>query len=182
MKYAITLVALVLLAVFFGFVLNSTAEKPNGGTLNGDYKTIPYYISNAPVQLGAGGVEYFGNEVRGDLDGDGDEDIAFLITQETGGSGTFFFLVGAINEGGKYRGSHAMLIGDRIAPQTTEYRRLDDPYGPRVIVNYADRLPGEPFTTRPSMGTSLYAKYSPKTHDFGMVVQDFEGETRDVVH
>src|SRR5574341_442852 len=30
---------------------------------------------------------YFGNEAKGDLTGDGLEDIAFLITQETGGSG-----------------------------------------------------------------------------------------------
>lgn len=114
--------------------------------------------------------QYFGNVARGDLDGDGDEDRVFLVTQQPGGSGTFFFLVGAIKEEGGYRGTHAVFIGDRIAPQTTEFREG------RVIVNFAERKPGEPFTTQPSMGKSLYLKYSPDHNDFGEVVQNFEGE------
>ena len=32
----------------------------------------------------------FGNEATGDLDGDGKPDTAFLLTQETGGTGVFF--------------------------------------------------------------------------------------------
>ncbi len=171
-------VLVVLIAAFFGFNAYVYEEKQGDGGLVTDYKTATYYISGVPVHLGEGGVTYFGNEARGDLEGDGDEDIVFLLTHEPGGSGTFFFLAGAINDGGKYKGTQAMLIGDRIAPQTTEYRDLGAPYGARVIVNYADRGPTEPFTTRPSFGKSLYAKYSPDTNDFGEVVQDFEGESR----
>lgn len=185
-------VLIVLVAAFFGLNAYIYEEKQGDRGLVEDYRDGLYYISGEPVQL-VGGVSkvpivpdsltmittrYFGNEVRGDLDGDGDEDVAFLITQDGGGSGTFYYLVGAINEGEGYRGTHAMLIGDRIAPQTTKYRDLGAPYGARVIVNYADRAPGEPFTTQPSMGKSLYAKYSPDTNDFGEVVQDFEGESR----
>jgi heat shock protein HslJ len=114
--------------------------------------------------------QYFGNEARGDLDGDGDEDIVFLITQDGGGSGIFFYLVGAINQGEGYQGTRAVLIGDRISPQTTEFR------DGQVIVNYADRSPGEPMTAQPSVGKSLYLKYDPVAMSFGGVVQDFEGE------
>lgn len=177
-----TLIALgvlvVLLAAFFGFNAYIYNEKQGDGGLVADYKTATYHLSGAPVHLGEGGVTYFGNEARGDLDADGDEDVAFLVTHEPGGSGTFFYLAGAINEGGKYRGTHLMLIGDRIAPQTTEYRDLGAPYGARVIVNYADRLPTDPMSAQPSVGKSLYAKYSAATNDFGAVVQDFEGESR----
>ena len=40
---------------------------------------------------------YFGSEVRGDLNGDGREDVAFLLTQQSGGSGTFFYAVAALD-------------------------------------------------------------------------------------
>jgi heat shock protein HslJ len=114
---------------------------------------------------------YFGNEVRKDLDGDGREDIAFLITQETGGTGTFYYVVAALATEGSYRGSQGLLLGDRVAPQTTESGS-----GRIVIVNYADRAPGEPFTTEPSIGKSIWLLLNPMTMQFGEVAQDFAGE------
>lgn len=171
-------VLIVLIAAFFGFNSYIYEEKQGDGDINADYKSVLYFLSGDDIRIGGDGLAYFGNEVEGDLDGDGDLDKAFLVTHQPGGSGTFFYLAGAINENGKYRGTNLMLIGDRIAPQTTEYRMLEAPYGARVIINYADRAPGEPFTTQPSVGKSLYAKYSADTNDFGEVVQNFEGESR----
>jgi hypothetical protein len=185
-----TLIALgvlgVLLAAFFAFNAYIYQVKQGDGGLVADFKDGLYFISGEAIQLADGvskvpaapespimnTTRYFGNEVRGDLDADGDEDVAFLVTYEPGGSGTFFYLAGAINEGGKYRGTNMMLIGDRIAPQTTEFK------DGQVVIHYAERAPGEPFTTPPSVGKSLYAKYSSTTNDFGEVVQDFEGESR----
>ena len=95
---------------------------------------------------------YFGNEATGDLNGDGAADIAFLITRSGGGSGTFFYVVAALRTARGYTGTNAVLLGDRIAPQTT---RID---GGELVVNYADRRPGEPMTTRPSVGVSKYLK------------------------
>lgn len=114
---------------------------------------------------------YFGGELRKDLDGDEREDVAFLVTQETGGSGTFFYLVAALATESGYRGSAGVLLGDRIAPQTTE----SGP-GRTLIVNYADRAPGEPLTTPPSQGRSLRLLLDPATLQFGEVAPDFEGE------
>lgn len=165
----------LILVTFFG--LNAYLYDEKQGEPVG-YKDALYFLSGGDIKIGDDGLTYFGNEVEGDLDGDGDPDKAFLVTHSPGGSGTFYYLAGAINDNGSYRGTNLMLIGDRIAPQTTEYRDLGAPYGSRVIVNYADRAPGEPFTTQPSIGKSLYAKYSPETNDFGEVVQNFEGESR----
>jgi heat shock protein HslJ len=114
---------------------------------------------------------YFGNEARGDFNGDGREDVAFLLTQEPGGSGTFFYAAAALDLPTGLVGTEAVLIGDRIAPQTTEAR----PDGV-IVVNYADRAPGESFATRPSIGKSLWLKLSPTTLRLGEVVQEFEGE------
>ena len=80
------------------------------------------------------------------------EDAAFLITQDGGGSGTFFYIVAAIRTSDGYQGTNAVLLGDRIAPQPTEIRNGE------IIVNYADRNPGEPMTARPSLGVSKYLR------------------------
>lgn len=120
-----------------------------------DYKNISYTIDGQNVKLvngisevisGPGATEktitkYFGNEVMKDLNNDGREDFVFLITQETGGSGVFFYVVAALNTENGFQGSQAVLLGDRIAPQTTE----SGP-GNSIIVNYMDRADNEPIS------------------------------------
>lgn len=113
---------------------------------------------------------YFGNEVKYDFDGDGREDTAFLLTQSSGGSGLFYYVAVALNTMNGYVGSRGLFIGDRIAPQTTNMK------GNILVVNYADRAPGESFAVQPSMGKSLYLLFDPKIMQFGEVVQNFEGE------
>jgi len=176
-------VILILVGGFFAFNSYIYNEKQGDGAI--ENKTVPFYISGDSVTLTNGVAEkpaapgsaekittrYFGNEVKADLNGDGIVDLGFLVTQQTGGTGTFYYFVGALqNEDGTYRGTNATLIGDRIAPQTTEFR------DGLVIVNYADRAPGEPMSARPGIGKSLYLKYSAASNDFGEVVQNFEGE------
>jgi len=156
-----------------------------------DYKNAEYMIDGKSVKLENGYAEtevvsgsaskiitrYFGNELKTDLNGDGREDVAFLVTQETGGSGAFFYVVGALNTENGYIGSDGYLLGDRIAPQNINVSQ--NPNHKYVIVaNYADRAPGEPMTTQPSMGKSAYLKLDVKTMQWGIVVPDFEGESR----
>jgi heat shock protein HslJ len=150
-----------------------------------DHRNLAYTISGRTIRLVDGVAEtpaapgsaarivtrYFGNEARGDVNGDGREDVAFLLTQEPGGSGTFFYAVAALDLPGGLVGSQAVLIGDRIAPQTTEVRRDGV-----VVVNYADRAPGESFVTPPSVAKTLWLKLDTATLMFGEVVQDFAGE------
>ncbi len=94
--------------------------------------------------------KYFGNEVEGDFNNDGQADTAFLLTQDSGGTGTFYYLVVALKQGSGYRGTNAILLGDRIAPQTTGYMNN------LIVVNYADRKPIEPMTAIPTVGISRY--------------------------
>jgi len=114
---------------------------------------------------------YFGNEAEYDFDGDGRLDTVFLLTQETGGSGVFYYVAVALNKESGYIGSQGLLLGDRIAPQTTEMGT-----GKIVIVNYADRKPGESFDVSPSVGKSIWLILDPETLQFGEVAQNFEGE------
>ncbi len=180
MKKIIILLVVIVVASSFYFVFS----KKQSAVVN-DYKNIEYTFSGQPIKLVNGVSEvpvatgsaskivtkYFGNEVKKDIDGDGREDIVFLMTQNSGGSGTFFYAVGALNKENGYVGTHAVFIGDRIAPQTTESGT-----GKIVVINYADRAPGEPFTANPTQGKSLQILLDPATLQFGEVVQNFEGE------
>lgn len=149
-----------------------------------DYKNTTFLIEGHTVRLingtAAGGevmTRYFGDDLKTDLNGDTIPDLAFLLTQERGGSGTFFYVVGAVQQAdGTYIGSDGYFLGDRIAPQN-----IVDSQNPRqknvIVVNYADRANGEPMTAQPSLGKSVYLKLDSDMR-WGIVVPDFEGESR----
>ena len=128
-------------------------------------------VSAAPGSASKVTTRYFGNEVVHDLNGDGRPDTAFIITQDTGGSGTFYYAVAALNTPSGYIGSEGVLLGDRIAPQATSMGT-----GTIIIFNYADRKSGESFATPPSVGKSIWLKLDPATMQFGVVAPNFEGE------
>ncbi len=96
--------------------------------------------------------QYFGNEAQGDFNGDGFYDVAFVLSQNSGGSGTFYYVTVALGGEKNCTGTNAVLLGDRISPQSTESREGE------IIVNYAGRKPGEPMTAELSIGVSKYLK------------------------
>lgn len=186
MRKIVGIVIAVIVVLIGGFyVLNSYIYEEKQTYASLDYKDAEYVIEGVRVRLTDGVAEtesapgsaskivtrYFGNEVRTDLDGDAREDVAFLITQETGGSGVFYYVVGAINTERGYVGSDAVLLGDRIAPQTTEKGK-----GRIVVVNYADRAQDESFSVRPSMGKSMWLILDRDTMQWGIVEPNFSGE------
>lgn len=179
MSIAVAVLAVLVLGVLTAYFMNRGA---------GSYKDATYIIDGKSVTLKNGSAEsaaadgsaskitttYFGNEVRYDFDGDGREDVAFLLTQNSGGSGTFFYVVAALNTKMGYFGSEGFLLGDRIAPQVTELR-----IGGVVLVNYADRKAGEPMTARASEGKSVWLILNKETMKFAQIEQNLEG-TADV--
>lgn len=157
------------------------AASPKDATymIDGVAVTLKGGIAETPVAPDSASMivtRYFGNEVAADLDQDGRQDVAFIVTQQSGGSGTFFYAVAARNTKDGYVGSDGYLLGDRIAPQSTSLSPNEKQKGV-VVFNYADRAPGEPMSTAPSMGKSVYLKLDPATMQWGIVVPDFEGES-----
>lgn len=185
---ASVLLAIALQIVLAGALYLYLEKHPAPNT--DSYKNISYVIEGEQVQLESGFSEvsvpgssakiitrYFGNELRTDLDGNGTEDVAFIVTRQTGGSGTFYYVVAALDTANGFVGSDGYLLGDRIAPQTLEVSQ--NPNHKHVIVaNYADRGPSDPMTAQPSVGKSAYLKIDPATYKWAIVVADFEGESR----
>ena len=158
-------VIFIIVGISAFYIINKKeSSKDYADISNEDYKNISYSIEGQTVALNNGYAEsestpgsatkiitkYFGNEIKADFDSDGLQNVAFIITQNSGGSGTFFYLVAAINSKNGYIGTNAILLGDRIAPQNTEFKNGN------IIVNYADRMSGEAMTTKPSLGVSKY--------------------------
>ncbi len=160
----------VLVGGFFAF--NSyiyTQKQGEAGSQKG-YKDTTYLVEGESIPLVNGAAEsavagsasktitkVFGNEAEGDLNGDGVSDIAFIITQETGGTGVFYYVVVGLKTDTGYQGTNAVFLGDRIAPQSTEIQ------GGKIVVNYADRKPDEPMAASPSVGVSKYLSVSGTT-------------------
>ncbi len=140
--------------LFIESIKNGTYE------IDGVKVTLKDGISEMEIAPGSSSkmvTKYFGNEAVGDLDGDGAPDVAFLLTQNNGGSGTFYYVVAALWDGDGYLGTSAVMLGDRIAPQTTEIRNSPNPRDSgTLIVNYAIRKTGEPMTAKPSVTVSRY--------------------------
>ena len=178
-KYLIGLIILLAVIVTF-FALNTLSQKENIENNQipvKDYKNSSYIIEGQTVVLTNGLSEiesapgsatkiitrYFGNEMKHDINNDGREDVVFLLTQERGGSGTFFYVVAALNTPKGYITSHAFFLGDRIAPQSIN---IDEELENVIVVNFATRRPDESMTTQPSVGKSVWIKLDPNTLQF----------------
>lgn len=91
-----------------------------------------------------------GLTLQQDLNADGREDAVFILTQETGGSGTFVYVVAAIASGSGYRGSVGYFLGDRIVVQSLQVGVHGS-----IVVTYLDRGAEQPFSSPPTESRSL---------------------------
>ncbi|MDQ5911928.1 MAG: hypothetical protein QG568_141 [Patescibacteria group bacterium] len=115
-------------------------------------------VESAPGSSSKTITRYFGNEAYGDVDGDDDNDVAFLITQDGGGTGLFYYVVVALKTPTGYKLTNTFFVGDRIAPQSTEIKEDSK----ELHVNFAERKKGEPMSTEPSVGAVLLLKVTPE--------------------
>ena len=158
-----TAIVLIVISAIFIIQYIYKDKLPTASPLNATYiiegQPVTMINGHAETVIAPGSTsktitQYFGNDAMGDLNGDSVPDVAFILTQDNGGSGTFYYAVAALKTSDGYQGTNAILLGDRIAPQTTEIK------DGKVIVNYAGRKPGEPMTTTPYVGISKYLKIS----------------------
>ncbi len=190
-KFLLGGLGVVALLVGGFYILNSYIYNEKQAPASSDYKDAEYVLEGQHIQLVNGQAEseaapgsaskvvtkYFGDELKTDLNGDGRDDVVFLLTQNSGGSGTFYYVVAALNTDRGYIGSDGYLLGDRIAPQTINVSQNPKQKGV-VVANYADREVGQPMSAQPSVGKSAYLKLDVATMMWGIVEPNFEGESR----
>jgi len=165
--FSILLVVCSLISVSCSSNRNLSGKNKPANTTNNQSglpgsKDFTYLIDNKSVTLKNGMSEveiapgsaakqvtrYLGNDAVGDLNSDGKQDEAFILTQTSGGSGTFYY-VAAIQSGKKdFQGSNAVLLGDRIAVKSLAIK------DGKLTVLYADRKKDEPMSAKPSVEVS----------------------------
>lgn len=123
------------------YVIDRTFYKLSNGQVE---------VAEAPDSASKTIIKVFSSTPVGDMNGDGLEDFAVVLTKKSGGTGTFYYISFLLTLEGEHFGTNSILLGDRIAPQTIE--KSDT----AIVVNYAMRYPGDSFDVIPSLGISRY--------------------------
>ena len=133
----------------------SVAKDPENATYTIEGKQVTLIDGESED----GSTTMFGTPTKGDLNSDGTPDAGVILVVTGNGSGTFYYAAAALNNTTDYiyEGTNAIILGDRIAPQTESINNQV------YTVNYADRAEGEPMTTQPSVGVSKYFKVNDST-------------------
>jgi len=169
-----TILVIGLIILFLVLCLGLYLAKTSTSNISKAPKDVVYSIGGESVIFTNGASEitfpdfpskiitqYFGNDVVGDFDGDGTMDKAFIVTQNSGGSGTFFYVTALLNTKNGGVGVEGILLGDRISPQSMN---LDNDN--TIVVNYADRGLDESFATTPSIAKTIKLYIDKKTLKF----------------
>jgi len=104
------------------------ARQSGNSTLAPSSQNVTYRIGDKDVTLtngiavskdttGASAtsmIKYFGNEVMADIDGDGRMDSVFYLTEQTGGSGTFYYVVVALNKLPRSRADEVLVVKESM--------------------------------------------------------------------
>lgn len=94
-------------------------------------------------------VRVVGEPVRGDVTGDGKADAALLLAVDPGGSGTFYYAALAINDGGAWRATNVLPLGDRIKPEKIQYA------DGQFVYRFLERKRDEPMAATPTVENTV---------------------------
>jgi hypothetical protein len=120
----------------FSFTLEDEEITLNDGT----------FVAAVPESSAQETFRLMSVSASGDLNGDGADDVASIVTHDAGGSGTFYYLVAAFANAGRLQGLNAQYLGDRIKVTDVAV----DSAGV-ITVEYLDRGPNEPFSAPPDI-------------------------------
>ncbi|MDH4047252.1 MAG: Gmad2 immunoglobulin-like domain-containing protein [Gammaproteobacteria bacterium] len=156
-------------AVILAVTACSVDEAPESGIAPGRADAGPlnttYGIDGSPFTLRDGRFEMpaapdsaakitlkvFGAPAYGELDDDRETDAAVILVYQGGGSGTFYYLAAALGGEDGYRGTNALLLGDRVTPQ---FLRIQNR---AIAIDFRDRGPAESFATAPTIDMTHFA-------------------------
>lgn len=84
----------------------------------------------------------------GDLNDDTKTDASVFLAESGGGSGVFIYVAAYVSGPINYKGSSAIFLGDRIAPQNISISNG------MITVRYLDRKEDEPYAAEPTVSVT----------------------------
>lgn len=112
----------------------------------------------------------WGIPLAADMNMDGIDDAVLILTQSTGGSGTFYYVAAAIATPMGYEGTAGHLLGDRIMPKGIEV--VDS----KARISFLTRSSEESFADDPTVSRQMDVIYAAEHQQLVEVAIDFEGE------
>jgi len=156
-KIKIVIILILVLVLFFGcFVyFENKTEDPLNATYLIENQQILLKDGFSEIEIAPGSASkqitsVLWTPIEGNLNSDEFKDFAMILTQNSGGSGTFYYLVAGLGSFNGVIGTNAILLGDRIAPENISIENR------KILVNYAERKIDDPMTAQPSVGVSKY--------------------------
>lgn len=163
------LIIIVLIAtIFFLFLyergpieVQTNTETQTGESFRPDPTSASFTFDNEPITLSNGKhTTSFGEETSilsdktfGDLNADKKDDVVVLLSRTGLGSGNFIYAAAYVSGPVSYKGTNAVFIGDRIAPQDISIRNGV------IIITYLDRQEDEPFAAEPTISKTIELVY-----------------------
>ena len=120
---------------------NKPAKNPNSST---NVEDISRALFSFEDELADEEIRIL-DEASGDINADGKTDKAVILARSGGGSGVFIYVATYASAPVSYKGSNAVLLGDRVMPQSISISNG------LVVVRYLDRNQDEPFSTTPTV-------------------------------
>ena len=122
-------------------------------TLGDQNFTLIDGVAEKPAPSGSGAgetVQAVGDPlIGGDITGDGKPEAALLLTDDPGGSGTFYYAVLALSGTDSWHATNALPLGDRIEAQGIDFA------DGHFVYRFLERRPGEPMSAPPSVPRSV---------------------------
>lgn len=167
MKKFLIIVVLIAIIFFLFLFKNSSVEvQTNTETTTGesfrpDASSASFIFDSETIVLSNGKhTTSFGEETTilddetfGDLNNDNKDDSVVLLSRTGLGSGNFIYVAAYISGPVSYKGTNAVFLGDRVAPQNISIRNGV------VVITYLDRRENEPFAAEPTVESQLELAY-----------------------
>lgn len=175
-KFFLFILLLLVIGGLYAFKNNSESDKSNNNQISDQNNFQPdpssaiFTFDDGKVTLSGGKSEevdetgmvsetlLLEERASGDLNADGKEDTVLLLARSGGGSGVFIYVAAYVSGPINYKGTDALYIGDRVAPQSITIKNGI------ATVNYLDRHPDEALASEPTVPT--YKQFVYKNGEF----------------
>lgn len=108
--------ACILFALVIGGIIEQRAAILRMPPAREDLSSVVSYIPDIHSQQTKPAGRYFGTEAYGDLNNDGKDDIAFLISRDDDDRGRLYYLVAALMTDEGHTGTNLVFLGDKVKP------------------------------------------------------------------
>jgi len=111
---ALIILVILIIIVVFQQVTGVVPVQPASPVTYSNINVPPKQIKQPALPADQ---QYFGNEVAGDLNGDGVSDVAFIISRSDPDRGMLYYLVSSLTTDKGHVGTNLLYLGDKVEPK-----------------------------------------------------------------